>query len=44
MHGEVFRTPSFPTILTSLIGSGYHLAAVTLIVTLLVIVGDLYMG
>ena len=44
VHGEVFRTPSFPTFLSTLIGSGYHLAAVTFIVTLLVIMGDLYMG
>jgi len=44
VHGEVFRTPAFCTVLSSLIGCGFHLAAVTLVVTVLVIMGDLYMG
>jgi len=44
VHGDVFRMPSYPTILCSLIGSGYHLAAVTMCVIGFVIMGDLYMG
>lgn len=44
VHGDVFRMPSFPTLLSSLIGSGYHLVAVTLVVICFVIMGDLYMG
>lgn len=44
VHGDVFRTPAAPTLFSTLIGIGYHLASVTIIVILLVIVGDLYMG
>merc|ERR1719431_922308 len=44
VHGDVFRTPTLPTLFSTLIGIGYHLAAVTVIVILLVIMGDLYMG
>lgn len=44
VHGEVFRMPAFPTFFASLIGIGYHLASVTVIVIILVIMGDLYMG
>jgi len=44
VHGEVFRMPAFPTLFASLIGIGYHLASVTVIVIILVIMGDLYMG
>lgn len=42
VHGDVFRAPPFSTILTSLVGSGYHLAAVVLSVIILTILGDLY--
>jgi len=44
VHGDVFRAPSFPIILSGLIGTGYHLAFVTCVVTVFVIMGDLYMG
>ena len=44
MHGDVFRTPVLPSLLSALIGTGYHLAAVTLVVTIFVIMGDLYTG
>lgn len=44
VHGDVFRMPALPTLLSSLIGCGYHLVAVTVIVIILVIMGDLYMG
>ncbi|XP_057314270.1 transmembrane 9 superfamily member 3-like [Hydractinia symbiolongicarpus] len=44
VHGDVFRMPALPTFLSSLIGCGYHLVAVTVIVIILVIMGDLYMG
>lgn len=44
VHGDVFRMPAFPTLFSTLIGVGYHLACVTIVVILLVIMGDLYMG
>jgi transmembrane 9 superfamily protein 3 len=42
VHGDVFRAPPFATLLSSLIGSGYQLASVVLIVVLFAIVGELY--
>jgi transmembrane 9 superfamily protein 3 len=42
VHGDVFRAPPFSTVLTSLIGSGYQMAAVVFIVILFAIVGELY--
>lgn len=44
VHGDVFRMPTLPTLLSTLVGSGYHLTAVTLCVIGFVIMGDLYMG
>lgn len=44
VHGDVFRMPTLPTLLSSLVGCGYHLTAVTLVVIGFVIMGDLYMG
>ncbi len=42
VHGDVFRAPPFSTVLTSLIGSGYQMAAVVFVVILFAIVGELY--
>ncbi|XP_055351316.1 transmembrane 9 superfamily member 3-like [Paramacrobiotus metropolitanus] len=42
VHGDVFRSPSKVTIFSSLIGSGYQLAVVTIFVIVLAIFGDLY--
>merc|ERR550534_416882 len=36
--------PDFPMLLSSLIGCGYHLSCVTLVVTVFTIMGDLYTG
>lgn len=44
VHGDVFRMPQLSTLLASLIGCGYHLTAVTLVVIGFVIMGELYMG
>ncbi|XP_065668467.1 transmembrane 9 superfamily member 3 isoform X2 [Hydra vulgaris] len=44
VHGDVFRAPVLPSLLSALIGTGYHLATVTLVVTVFVIMGDLYTG
>ncbi|GMT24604.1 hypothetical protein PFISCL1PPCAC_15901 [Pristionchus fissidentatus] len=42
VHGDVFRAPSMPLLFASLIGTGYHVFAVTIITTLLAIVGEFY--
>lgn len=42
VHGDVFRMPSFPMLLSSLIGCGFHLSFVTIVVTIFTIMGDLY--
>ena len=42
VHGDVFRSPPFATMLASLIGSGCQLSAVVFIVLLFTIVGELY--
>ena len=42
VHGDVFRAPPFSTVLSSLVGSGYQLAAVIFFVIILTIVGELY--
>jgi len=44
VHGDVFRMPALPMLLSACVGTGYHLSAVTMATTLLVIVGDLYTG
>lgn len=44
VHGDVFRAPSSSLFLTSLIGTGYQLAAVFMVVTFFIIMGDLYVG
>ena len=42
VHGDVFRTPSLPIVFTSLIGTGYQLAVVSLGCIVVALVGDLY--
>ncbi|XP_061180989.1 transmembrane 9 superfamily member 3-like [Saccostrea echinata] len=42
VHGDVFRPPSNPLLFSSLIGTGYHIATVTLCVIIFSILGDLY--
>ncbi|XP_077999050.1 transmembrane 9 superfamily member 3-like [Glandiceps talaboti] len=43
VHGDVFRPASHTVLFASLIGSGYHVVAVTMCVICFAIVGDLYM-
>lgn len=42
VHADVFRSPSRPMLLSSLIGVGAHLFMVCILVVLLSIIGDLY--
>ncbi|XP_015793422.1 transmembrane 9 superfamily member 3 [Tetranychus urticae] len=42
VHGDVFRNPSYPMMLSILIGTGYQIASVTFIVTIFAIMGELY--
>lgn len=44
VHGDVFRPASHRLLFSSLIGTGYHLSSVTLLVVLFTIMGDLYTG
>uniref|UniRef100_A0AAF5PGT9 Transmembrane 9 superfamily member n=2 Tax=Wuchereria bancrofti TaxID=6293 RepID=A0AAF5PGT9_WUCBA len=42
VHGDVFRTPSFPMLFSSLVGTGYHVFAVVIITIFLAIIGEFY--
>lgn len=42
VHGDVFRTPSYPILFSSLVGTGYQLVVVTLICIIIALWGDLY--
>ena len=42
VHGDVFRPPSYPTLLTVMVGTGYQIATVVFLVTLFAIFGELY--
>ncbi|KAG5677592.1 hypothetical protein PVAND_007340 [Polypedilum vanderplanki] len=42
IHGDVFRSSSYPILLQSLIGCGYQLVSVVLCVTSFAIMGELY--
>ena len=42
VHGDVFRPASNPLIFSALIGTGYQIATVVLIVICFAIFGDLY--
>lgn len=42
VHGDVFRTPSHPILLSVMIGTGYQVASVVFFVTLFAIFGELY--
>ncbi|KAF7496450.1 Transmembrane 9 superfamily member 3 [Sarcoptes scabiei] len=42
VHGDVFRAPAYPMLFSIMIGCGHHIAAVTLIVIIISIIGDLY--
>ena len=42
VHGDVFRPTTHRLMLCSLIGTGYHLSAVALVVISMSMVGDLY--
>uniref|UniRef100_A0A915EJ72 Transmembrane 9 superfamily member n=1 Tax=Ditylenchus dipsaci TaxID=166011 RepID=A0A915EJ72_9BILA len=42
VHGDVFRTPSYPLIFSSLIGTGYHLLTVLFITIGLAILAEFY--
>ena len=42
MHGDVFRSASYPLFFSSLIGTGYQLAVVGFLVIVMSIIGDLY--
>lgn len=42
MHGDVFRSASYPMLFSSLIGTGYQLASVGFFVIIMSIIGDLY--
>ena len=42
VHGDVFRSASYPLLFSSLIGSGYQLAVVGFLVIIMSIIGDLY--
>lgn len=42
VHGDVFRTPSFALLFSSLIGTGYHVFTVAIITILLAIIGEFY--
>lgn len=42
VHGDIFRTPSFPILFSSLIGTGYHIFTVVIITIVLAIIGEFY--
>lgn len=42
VHGDVFRTPSFPMFFSSLVGTGYHVFTVAIVTIILSIVGEFY--
>lgn len=42
IHTDVFRPPSHPLLFASLVGSGYHVAAVSFVVIIAAIAGELY--
>jgi len=42
VHGDVFRPPSHPILFSSLIGSGYQIATVTILCIIITMLGDLY--
>ncbi|CAB4011330.1 Transmembrane 9 superfamily member 3 [Paramuricea clavata] len=42
VHGDVFRSASYPLLFSSLVGSGYQLAVVGFLVIIMSIIGDLY--
>jgi len=42
IHGDVFRTPSYPILLSVCIGTGYQIATVTFFVIIFTIFGELY--
>ncbi|RWS28205.1 Transmembrane 9 superfamily member 3-like protein, partial [Leptotrombidium deliense] len=42
VHGDVFRTPAYPMLMSILIGTGYQIAVVSLIVIVFSIMGELY--
>jgi len=42
IHGDIFRTPSYPIFLSVCVGTGYQIATVTFIVILFAIFGELY--
>ena len=42
VHGDVFRTPAHPILLSVMIGTGYQVASVVFFVTLFAIFGELY--
>ncbi|VDN03011.1 unnamed protein product [Thelazia callipaeda] len=42
VHGDVFRTPSFPMLFSCLVGTGYHVFTVAIITIILAIIGELY--
>ncbi|GIY63344.1 transmembrane 9 superfamily member 3 [Caerostris darwini] len=42
VHGDVFRPPTYPSLFTALIGSGYQITVVILCVIMFSILGELY--
>lgn len=42
VHGDVFRTPSYPLLFSSIIGTGYHLLSVLFITIGLAILAEFY--
>lgn len=42
IHGDVFRPPSFPVLLSVLVGTGYQVGTVVFCVTIFAIFGELY--
>ncbi|OZC09873.1 hypothetical protein X798_02979 [Onchocerca flexuosa] len=42
VHGDVFRTPSFPMLFSSLVGTGCHVFTVVIITIILAIIGEFY--
>jgi transmembrane 9 superfamily protein 3 len=42
VHGDVFRTPPFSTLLCSLVGTGYQMTFAVFVVIIFTIVGELY--
>lgn len=42
IHTDVFRPPSYPLLFTALVGTGYHVLAVTFVVIIAAIIGELY--